>query len=95
VFGLIPRMPFGFPQEYAFSIAGISTEMFDTVFHSIGGLKLVGDLSRARHRKFRYSAPITLKSWLTKMWCGQLTPMLWASYSPVLSFTTRSTIPPG
>jgi hypothetical protein len=22
-----------------------------------------------------YSAPMTLKSWLTKMWCGQLTPM--------------------
>ncbi len=23
----------------------------------------------------RYSAPTTLKSWLTKTWCGQLTPM--------------------
>jgi hypothetical protein len=22
-----------------------------------------------------YSAPMTLKSWLTKTWCGQLTPM--------------------
>jgi hypothetical protein len=22
-----------------------------------------------------YSAPTTLKSWLTKTWCGQLTPM--------------------
>ena len=42
-----------------------------------------------------YSAPTTLKSWLTKTWCGQLTPMLWTSYSPLLSFTTRSTIPPG
>ena len=26
---------------------------------------------------------------------GQLTPMLWTSYSPLLSFTTRSTMPPG
>jgi hypothetical protein len=41
------------------------------------------------------SAPTTLKSWLTKTWCGQLTPMLWTSYSPLLSFTTRSTTPPG
>jgi hypothetical protein len=24
-------------------------------------------------------APMTWKSWLTKMWCGQLTPMLWTS----------------
>ncbi len=22
-----------------------------------------------------YSAPMTVKSWLTKTWCGQLTPM--------------------
>ena len=43
----------------------------------------------------RYPAPTTLKSRLTKMWCGQLTPMLWTSYSPLLSFTTRSTMPPG
>jgi hypothetical protein len=42
-----------------------------------------------------YSAPTTSKSWLTKMWCGQLTPMLWTSYSPLLSLTTRSTTPPG
>ena len=41
------------------------------------------------------SAPTTLKFWLTKMWCGQLTPMLWTSYLPLLSFTTRSTMPPG
>jgi hypothetical protein len=40
-------------------------------------------------------APITLKSLLTKMWWGQLTPMLCTSYSPLLSFTTRSTTPPG
>jgi hypothetical protein len=31
-----------------------------------------------------YSAPTTLKSLLTKMWCGQLTPMLWTSYFPLL-----------
>jgi hypothetical protein len=43
----------------------------------------------------RYSAPTTLNSWLTKTWCGQLTPMLCTSYSPLLSFTTRSTTPPG
>ena len=42
-----------------------------------------------------YSAPMTLKSWLTKMWCGQLTPMVWTSYSPLPSCTTRSTMPPG
>ena len=28
-------------------------------------------------------------------WWGQLTPMLWTSYSPLPSFTTRSTTPPG
>jgi hypothetical protein len=39
--------------------------------------------------------PPTLKSWLTEMWWGQLTPMVWTSYSPLLSFTTRSTTPPG
>ncbi len=42
-----------------------------------------------------YSAPTTLKSWLTKTWWGQLTPIWWTSYSPLLSFTTRSTTPPG
>ncbi len=48
-----------------------------------------------RDQLYSYPAPTTLKSWLTKTWCGQLTPMLWTSYSPLLSFTTRSTIPPG
>jgi hypothetical protein len=24
-----------------------------------------------------YSAPMTLKAWLTKTWCGQFTPMMW------------------
>jgi hypothetical protein len=46
-------------------------------------------------RTLGYFAPTTLKVWLTKMWWGQLTPMLWTSYSPLLSFTTRSTTPPG
>lgn len=36
----------------------------------------------------------TLKSRSTEMCCGQLTPMAWTSYSPLLSFTTRSTIHP-
>jgi hypothetical protein len=42
-----------------------------------------------------YSAPTTLKFWLTKTWCGQLTPMMWTLYSPSLSNTTRLTVPPG
>jgi hypothetical protein len=27
-----------------------------------------------------YSAPTTLKSLLTKTWCGQLTPIMWTLY---------------
>ena len=42
-----------------------------------------------------YSAPTTWKSWLRKTWWGQLTPMEWTLYSPLLSSTTRSTMPPG
>jgi len=37
----------------------------------------------------------TLKSLLTKTWCGQLTPIMWTLYSPLLSSTTRLTVPPG
>jgi hypothetical protein len=42
-----------------------------------------------------YSAPRTLKFLPTKTWWGQLMLMLWTSYSPSLSCTTRSTMPPG
>jgi hypothetical protein len=42
-----------------------------------------------------YAAPVTLKSSLTKMWCGLLVPILWTAYEPSLSFSTRLTVPPG
>jgi hypothetical protein len=42
-----------------------------------------------------YSAPTALKSWLTNTWCGQLSPMQWTLYSPLLSSATRSTMTPG
>ena len=42
-----------------------------------------------------YSAPSTSKFLLTKTWCGQLTAMMWTLYSPLLSSTTRLTVPPG
>jgi hypothetical protein len=48
----------------------------------------------ARDRR-AYSAPTTLKFWLTKTWCGQLTAIMWTLYSPLLSSTTRLTVPPG
>ena len=42
-----------------------------------------------------YSAPVTLKSVLTKMWCGLLVPILWTAYEPSLSCSTRLMVPPG
>ena len=42
-----------------------------------------------------YSAPMTLNSLLTNTWCGQLTAIMWTLYSPLLSSTTRLTVPPG
>src|SRR5438105_2172313 len=42
-----------------------------------------------------YSAPTTWKLWLTKTWCGQLTPIMWTLYWPLLNSTTRLTVPPG
>jgi hypothetical protein len=42
-----------------------------------------------------YSAPTTVKDELTKMWCGQLTPIMCTLYSPLLSSATRLTVPPG
>jgi len=42
-----------------------------------------------------YSAPTTWKPLLTKTWCGQLTPIMWTLYSPLLNSTTRLTVPPG
>ena len=40
-------------------------------------------------------APVTLKPWLTKTWCGQLILIMWTAYEPSLSFSTRLTVPPG
>ena len=41
-----------------------------------GGLPLsAARMTEAARNSRRYSAPTTLKSWLTKTWCGQLTPM--------------------
>ena len=42
-----------------------------------------------------YAAPVTLKSLLTKMWCGLLVPILWTAYEPSLSCSTRLTVPSG
>ena len=64
---------------------------------SVGGRCISGAAARgAVQRHWRaYSAPTTLKSWLTKTWWGQLTPMMWTLYSPSLSSTTRFTSTPG
>src|SRR5437588_1806674 len=40
-------------------------------------------------------APVTLKLLLTKTWCGQLILIMWTAYEPLLSFSTRLTVPPG
>ena len=42
-----------------------------------------------------YAVPVTLKSLLTKMWCGAGVWILWTAYEPSLSFSTRLTTPPG
>jgi IS30 family transposase len=71
-------------------------ESFTVIAARLG--KAVSTVSReaaANGGRGGYSAPTTLKFWLTKTWCGQLTPMQWTSYSPLLSLTTRSTTPPG
>src|SRR3954469_13225477 len=40
-----------------------------------------------------YWAPVTLKSLLTKTWCGPLVANIWTAYEPSLSFSTRLTVP--
>ena len=42
-----------------------------------------------------YAEPVTLKSLLTKMWCGLLVPILWTAYEPSLSCSIRLTVPSG
>jgi hypothetical protein len=74
------------------ALNGISQLMNQASFPREAGLR---GIARVLPPASAYSAPTTLKSWLTKTWCGQFTPIMWTLYSPSLSSTTRLTVPPG